>query len=107
MIDSLLKTIASDFQRMVSFVNFRKIYKQVNMKKIFLQVLPFLMFLLPLRLLAQELHVSKKGNDNNPGTQLKPLATPEGARNLLRKQRKKIKTRIIRQPFSFTAAHTT
>jgi len=61
------------------------------MKKIYFQVLPLLLFLLPLKLMCQEIHVSKLGNDNNPGTLLKPLATPEGARNLLRKQREKNK----------------
>jgi len=61
------------------------------MKKTFLQLLPLLLFFLPIVLLSQEIHVSKKGNDNNPGTKMKPLATPEAARDLLREMRAKNK----------------
>ena len=34
-----------------------------------------------------ELHVSPSGNDSNPGTREKPLATPAGARDALRRMR--------------------
>ena len=34
-----------------------------------------------------ELHVSPAGNDSNPGTKEKPLATPAGARDALRRMR--------------------
>lgn len=35
-----------------------------------------------------EIHVSPQGDDRNPGTPAKPLKTPEGARDLIRAQRK-------------------
>jgi hypothetical protein len=57
------------------------------MKKILLQGLLLLIFAQPLQLQSQEIHVSPLGNDRNPGTKMKPLATPEAARDLLRKLR--------------------
>ncbi|MEN9884665.1 MAG: hypothetical protein RLZZ420_1882 [Bacteroidota bacterium] len=58
------------------------------LKKIFLQGLVILCINQPLISNAQVVHVAVSGNDNNPGTQIKPLATPQAARNLLRKLRK-------------------
>lgn len=75
----------------MSFTNFKINNDWVMMKKTFLQLLPLLLFFLPIVLLSQEIHVSKKGNDNNPGTKMKPLASPEAARNLLREMRAKNK----------------
>jgi Right handed beta helix region len=57
------------------------------MKKILLQGVILLIFVQPLQLHSQEIHVSPLGSDRNPGTQMKPLATPEAARDLLRKLR--------------------
>jgi len=66
----------------MSFTNFKVNNDWVMMKKTFLQLLPLLLFFLPIVLLSQEIYVSKKGNDNNPGTKMKPHATHEAARDL-------------------------
>lgn len=47
-----------------------------------------LLLLLPMLSSAQEIHVSKKGNDSDPGTLAKPVATLEAARDRLRTLRK-------------------
>ena len=48
----------------------------------------FLSLSLPLLCLPQEIHVSKKGKDTNPGTNAQPVASLEAARDLLRTKRK-------------------
>ena len=65
------------------------------MKKILLLGLLLLIFAQTLRLHAQEIHVSPLGNNRNPGTAMKPLATPEAARDLMRKLRQGKKSQNI------------
>lgn len=58
------------------------------MKLILLIYCSVLLFIVPLHSFCQEVHVSPKGNNANPGTHEKPVASLETARDLLRSLRK-------------------
>ncbi len=57
-------------------------------RQLFVIVLFILLFICNLPLSAQKIYVSPKGNDSNPGTIEKPLASLTGARDKLREMRK-------------------
>lgn len=59
------------------------------MKKALQVTLPFILLLFVLAAKGQVIHVSKKGNDKNSGTSIRPLASLEAARAAIRSYKEK------------------